>query len=35
MCTCGSKEFNIIYTDSYETSAKCLGCGHQEVVASG
>ena len=32
---CGNKLFEVIYTDAYETSAKCSKCGLFEVVHSG
>ncbi len=35
ICRCGNSIFQVIYTESYETSARCITCGHTEVVHSG
>jgi hypothetical protein len=35
VCPCGSTEFQILITGSYETSGRCLKCGNQDVVHSG
>lgn len=34
-CLCGGDAFQIMSTDSYETSGKCIACGTQRVVHSG
>ena len=35
MCWCGNKSFEVIYSSSYETSAKCLSCKRMFVVHDG
>lgn len=35
VCSCGSTEFHIIYTDNYETTAECVKCKTRDVVHSG
>lgn len=34
-CECGSDQFEVIYTDIYETTAECAKCGRSEVVHGG
>lgn len=34
-CCCGSKHFEIIYTDYYETCAKCIICGYMDIIHEG
>jgi hypothetical protein len=34
-CECGSVDFEVFYTDDYETSVRCKSCGNWHVVHSG
>lgn len=34
-CQCGNDQFNVIYTDAYETCAKCTKCGFMDIIHDG